>query len=168
MLSYRSISRRLMALWLLSTGAAFAQTVSVVSGQGQIVRSSNIIANPLVVLVRNAAGNPVTGATVTWKLSTGGGTVLHPTSTTDSNGQTSNSFIGANVISPTSFAQSVVSATYQTASVGFYVTTAGVDTSSGTIFVQAIPSSPAFGQLPLVGQSGQVGSIPVKIRAQAI
>jgi uncharacterized protein (TIGR03437 family) len=167
MLSYRSISRRLMALCLLSTGAAFAQTVSIVSGQGQVVRSSNIIATPMVVLVRNASGNPVTGATVTWKLSTGGGTVLHPTTTTDSNGQTSNSFIGANVVTPTSFAQSVVSATYQTANVGFYVTTAGVD-SSGTIFVQAIPSSPTFGQLPLVGQSGQIGSIPVKVRVQAI
>ncbi|HKX00396.1 MAG TPA: Ig-like domain-containing protein [Bryobacteraceae bacterium] len=163
---YRFISRTLIALCLVSGSVAFSQTVSIVSGQGQLVRTSNIAQFPLVVLVRDASGNPVPNASVAWKI-TGGGTILHASTTTDSTGQSTNSFIGANVLFPTSFAQSTIAVTYKTASATFYMTTAGQD-NSGTILVQAIPSSPTFGQLPLIGQSGAVGPVPVKIRFQAI
>ena len=75
---------------LLLAGTAFGQaTVSILIGNGQIVLQNNTGSNPLVVVVRDAAGNPIPNAKVVWSI-TGvtnqTGSVLLATTTTDASG----------------------------------------------------------------------------------
>ncbi len=63
-------------------------TLSLVSGNTQTGTAGTALANPYVVLVRNAAGQPVSGITVNWAIVTGGGSIAG-TSLTNSSGQAS-------------------------------------------------------------------------------
>src|SRR5260221_1038810 len=89
--SSKKFARTLIGRLLLA-GPAFSQaTVSILSGNGQIIPQTNTGSNPLVVVVRDAAGNPIPNAKVIWT-ATGvqnqTGTVLLATTTTDANGTT--------------------------------------------------------------------------------
>lgn len=65
--------------------------VTIVSGNNQTARLGHRLAQPLVVRVTNAAGEPVRGVTVLWTV-TGGNATLDPsTSTTDADGRASTS-----------------------------------------------------------------------------
>src|SRR3977135_1280398 len=111
----KSLRGILTAICLIWVGAAHAQTISIVSGNGQLVKAFFPSSAPLVVVVRDAGGNPLKGVTVSWTVS--GGTAgapgirYAPQTKTDDTGQATNSFIGANVTLPSSFAQSTVTAT---------------------------------------------------------
>ena len=63
--------------------------ISAVSGSGQFANLNAAAPNPLVVLVVDPNGNPFPGATVTWVVTAGGGTVSDTTTTSDSTGHTS-------------------------------------------------------------------------------
>lgn len=169
---FKSFRWFLTAICLIWAGAAQAQTISVVSGNGQLVKAFFPSSAPLVVLVRDANGNPLKGVQVSWTVSGGTagtpGILFAPQTKTDANGQASNTFIGANVTLPTSFAQSTITATYGSAHAVFTETTAGIQLSDGTILVQSTVLSPSLAQLPLSGAAGQQGTIPVKIKVNAI
>src|SRR5262249_23578513 len=121
----------------LMTGAvASAQTISIVSGDGQVAAQNFAAQAPMVVLVRNAQGQPQPGVTVTWTVASGGGSLLSGSTTpTDSNGQASNSFLG-NTLFNVNFAQSIINANISTASVNFTETTSGSDPVTNAPFVQ--------------------------------
>jgi len=70
-------------------GPPVPQGISAVSGSDQFAVVSTPAANPLVVLVTDNNGNPFAGATVTWTVTKGGGTVSDSTSTSDVSGHTS-------------------------------------------------------------------------------
>ena len=58
--------------------------MALFSGDAQTGTAGQALAQPLVVLVRDAASAPVAGVTVTWQVTAGGGTLsgtnqLHPT-----------------------------------------------------------------------------------------
>ena len=77
--------------------------VSIVSGDDQIGPVSTELPSPLVVQVRDGAGNPVASVAVSWVIGSGGGSVT-PTSTTDAAGQASAAWTlgatpGANTVS---------------------------------------------------------------------
>jgi hypothetical protein len=61
--------------------------IAVVSGNGQSAAVSTALGAPLVVVVTNANGGPVSGVTVNWAVATGGGSVAAATSSTGANGQ---------------------------------------------------------------------------------
>src|SRR5579872_4375939 len=93
MMAYpRSVRWIFIGICLLGVIAAHAQSVSVVSGNGQLVLAANP-SKPMTLLVRDASGNPVPSAQLTWK-ATGtagsGGTLSQTTTTTDSGGHASN------------------------------------------------------------------------------
>lgn len=71
-----------------SASAGPAAQLVLVSGDNQTGRVDSVLPNPLVVLVRDAHANPISGATVTWSFTGGGGTV-NPTSVTDTAGHAS-------------------------------------------------------------------------------
>src|SRR5437879_4983703 len=112
---------------LAGVGILQAQTVTIVSGNGMVIPSVHV-SPQVLVLVRDAAGNPVQNAKVNWTIQ-GGGILTNTQTTTDASGQTTNTFVGpeVSVITPAvSYVQSTITATYGTAKVQFLETTSAL------------------------------------------
>jgi uncharacterized protein (TIGR03437 family) len=152
----------ILLLSLLTAGGASAQFISIVSGDGQVTTQNNVPQNPMIVVVRNAQGQPVPGTPVTWTLNGQGSLIGGITTTTDSNGQSTNSFLGATLFN-LSFTQSIVTASAAGSSVSFTQTTSGLDPTSTASLVQSAVSYPGLGTV-LSGPSGSVGSTAVQIQ----
>jgi uncharacterized protein (TIGR03437 family) len=152
----------ILFLSLLTAGGASAQFISIVSGDGQVVTQNNVPQNPMVVVVRNAQGQPVPGTPVTWTLNGQGSIIGGFTTTTDSNGMSSNTFLGATLFN-LSFTQTIIIASAAGSSVSFTETTSGLDTTSTASLVQAAVTYPGLGTV-LSGASGSVGSTPVQVQ----
>jgi len=114
---YTTISNALMLKWSLGTLTATAgQTQAGVPGQAATTAPR--------VRVRNAATAPLAGATVTWQVISGGGTIGSQTTITDSNGDASASWtLGSG-------ATNTLRATYGTQTADFTATTSSVCVSS--------------------------------------
>jgi hypothetical protein len=69
--------------------AAIPAAIRVVSGSGQMGAPGAALGSPLVVQVTTANGSPVPGATVTFQVTSGAGTVSAASATTDANGEAS-------------------------------------------------------------------------------
>src|SRR5258708_17164609 len=176
--SSKKFARTLIGTLLLA-GPAFSQaTVSILSGNGQIIPQNNTGSNPLVVVVRDAAGNPIPNAKVIWT-ATGvqnqTGTVLLATTTTDANGTTGGGCATGGTggcqkfVTPTlpvtgnGFAQSTIIATSGTGSASFIETTEGF-TASGAPGLAPTLLHPIGSEQPLTGPAGQVAKTPIQIR----
>ena len=164
---------------LLLAGTAFGQaTVSILSGNGQIVLQNNVGSNPLVVVVRDAAGNPIPNAKVVWSI-TGvtnqTGSVLLATTTTDASGTSGGGCATGGTggcqkfVTPTlppgnnGFAQSTITATSGSASVSFIETTEGLSASAAPGLTPTL-LHPVGAEQPLTGPAGQVAKTPIQIR----
>ncbi len=84
-----------------------AADLVLVSGNSQSGTVGQALANPLVVKVTDANGNPVSGTTVTFAVTAGGGSVSPTSATTNSSGQattalTLGSSAGTNTVTATS------------------------------------------------------------------
>jgi adhesin/invasin len=84
--------------------AGAASGVTIVSGNDQTGPVSTELPTPLVVAVKDGAGNPVPGVAVSWVIGLGGGSVTPTTSSTDAAGQASAAWTmggtpGANTLS---------------------------------------------------------------------
>src|SRR5690349_16469310 len=116
--SSKKLARTVLGVLALA-GTAFGQaTISIVSGNGQIVPQNNTGSNPLVVVVRDAAGSPIPNAKVAWTV-TGvanqTGSVLLATTTTDASGTTG----GGCAVGGTGGCQRFVTPTLPTSGNGF-------------------------------------------------
>jgi adhesin/invasin len=83
------------ALFATSTATATSNTpasVEIVSGNSQSATVNTALAQPLVVRVENATGQGVAGVTVAWSVAAGGGTLGSATTTTNAQGQASNTY----------------------------------------------------------------------------
>ncbi len=67
-------------------GGAKASTMAVSAGDGQTAAPGAALSVSPAVIVRDAAGKPFPGATVTFTVDSGGGTIASPTATTGSDG----------------------------------------------------------------------------------
>ena len=147
----------LAALLVLFPALASAQiqTLSIVSGNGQLVCTlcatvgSGGLFDPLVVQVKDAAGNPVVGAVVTWVASFpagSSGTLGTTTSVTAADGTASNTFYMASPFGGFSpYLQATVVASIPTSSVQFTESTAGTDPTTGVSLIIATLVSPPVG-----------------------
>ena len=166
----RSVRWIFIGICLLAVIAARAQSVSVVSGSGQLV----LAANPsklMTVLVRDATGKPQPSAQVTWKATgTAGfiGNLSQTTTTTDSSGHASNTLFTPIPTAGTPFVQTTVTATLASTSTNVQFTITTVANPSNIPQVQVSLSSPSLSQLPVSGPAGQQGSVPVKILVKAV
>jgi len=161
----------LTALFLLPAFSS-AQTVSIVSGNGQLVcpdcTGSLQQYAPLVVQVNNAAGQPAANTTVTWTATQGNFQPVTSTSITNSSGQATCTvgqptcafsplafFFGSNFLTTT-----VVASALNT-SVQFVETTAAPTNSGATpAFAGLVPaSSPPV----LTGTAGQTSSSSITV-----
>lgn len=66
--------------------ARAASALTKASGDGQSATAGIALVNPLVAKVADQFGNPVAGATVTWAIASGGGTLSGTTTTTSAAG----------------------------------------------------------------------------------
>ena len=64
--------------------------IAIVSGSGQTQTVGKALTNALVAKVTNAANQPVSGKTVNWTVTAGGGTLASATSVTDAQGLATN------------------------------------------------------------------------------
>src|SRR5438093_10110393 len=90
-----------LALIVLAAAGAPAQTLSIVSGDGQVAPQNFQLPGPLLVVAKNASGNPVPGITVNWSLSGPGNLVGGDRTVTDSSGQATNGYVGATIFGDT-------------------------------------------------------------------
>jgi len=166
----RSVRWIFIGISLLAAIAAHAQSVSVVSGNGQLVLAANP-SKQMTVLVRDSSGKPVPSAQLTWKATgTAGavGTLSQPTTTTDSAGHASNTLFTAIPAAGTPFVQTTVTATLSTGSANAQFTITTVSNPSNIPQVQVSLTSPSLAQLPVSGPAGQQGSVQVTVRIKAI
>src|SRR3954453_21428143 len=156
----------LFVLALLVAPAAFAQSLSIVSGNGQVVQEQRL-SNPLVVQVKDAAGNPVAGVAVTWNIAPGTGTLVGQTNTTDASGKASASFLGTGIQPGYSFLPGTVTASSSGGSVTFQITT-GVGQGLALPPLAEL-RKPALETRTITGASGSVlpGAVSVQVTAQS-
>jgi len=152
---------------ILLAGAAFCQSISIVSGDGQAVLVSNLVSEqPLVVLVRDAAGNPLPNASVTWAVVTAqGGALTFTTTKTDSTGQTTNNFVPAGLSLGASFFQTQINAVYSSSTVTFTETVVGQ--SAGAPLVEMSLVTPPLGTT-FVGAAGQQSTTKIQVLVQGV
>lgn len=172
---------------LLCAGAASAQNpanVAVVSGNGQMICQcvwggpSEYFFRPLVVRVTDAAGVPVSGASVNWAITNGGwgGTLANNQTSTDGNGLSTNFFTAGpspNGAPGFNFQQTVITVTAGSGSAPFTLTQGAqsLPIQTGGIGLTPFVIIPAIGGRDLVGDisnpwTGAVGSTlapPIKI-----
>ncbi len=108
----------------ITLGAGAAATMTKDAGDAQTATAGSAVAIPPRVLVKDAAGNPVAGAAVTFSVASGGGTVSGPTVTTDASGLgavgswTLGSAVGANSLTVTNGGLSAIFTATGTAGAG--------------------------------------------------
>jgi hypothetical protein len=110
-----------------------ADKIQIVSGDNQDGSSTNVLRSQAVVKVIDAFGNPIPNMTITWAAVTGGGSFKSETSTTDSNGQASNTFIAGGILGSESY--SATNATI--ASIQSVVFHANISESGGGGFISS-------------------------------
>jgi len=91
----------LTALASLTSLVATAQILSVVSGDGQLAAQNFQLPSPLIVVAKNAAGQPMAGVTVNWSVTGPGSLVMSSQTVTDSSGQAVNRYVGGTIYTDT-------------------------------------------------------------------
>ena len=115
--------RIIFLLQLLCVGYLGAQTLSRVSGNGQIVFERFPAKEPLVVQAKNAAGNPVAGVPITWTVTPTASASLNQTiNITDENGFASTGILAPVFLQGETYISQVVTAASPTGSVSFNLT----------------------------------------------
>ncbi|MCW5979332.1 MAG: Ig-like domain-containing protein [Bryobacteraceae bacterium] len=150
-------------------GGGGAGGIAIVSGNGQLLPTQFITAEPFRVRVTNAAGEPVAGAAVEWQVVDGQGTLLGATPATDQDG-----YAIANYVSPPtsigqSYLQTRIRATSQESSVEFFVTAfPTVDFSGRQVASPNVELiKPALDDRVVTGRSGETVSDAIRLRIVA-
>jgi trimeric autotransporter adhesin len=145
---FRSRFTALTFLALMCAGLAGAQTLTMISGNGQLGLSQFQSFLPLVVQATGSNGQPAAGVTVTWAIASGTGLLKDLTTTTDSNGLTSTFFTGVATDQVNSYFVANITASTATSSVTFISTTVP---NAGNLSI--VTSAPTNGQT-FTAQSG--------------
>jgi uncharacterized protein (TIGR03437 family) len=156
---FRTPLAKLAALLVLGAGILGAQALTLVSGNGQVTASNFKTNVPMVVQATGSNGQPASGVTVTWAVTTGPGYTQDQSTTTDVNGLTNTFFTGIAPDSVNSYYPSTVTATAGSSTVSFIMTTVHSPTTS----VSARVITPVFGAT-LTAQSGTTISDALQVQ----
>jgi hypothetical protein len=154
---------------VLAANSASAQTVSIVSGNGQVACQLCFTANPksgfdpLTVKVVDALGRPLANATVNWVLSSGSGSIASAQTNTDASGLTANNYYSA--FTPLNlfnipFLQGTVVASTGNSSVTFTETQVLVNQQNPA--ASQINIGIPYGQ-QLIGPAGGISAVPLSV-----
>jgi len=170
-----SVLALLAAVPFFSTPVS-AQSLSIVSGNGQLIcgqcPTRAFMFDPLVVMVRDARGNPLANATIHWTVNNppgSDGRVASASTVTGADGTTSNNlFLSAPIMLLQAYLQTRVVATAFGSSVTF-IETNGAIANGGTGLALIVSSlqSPTPGTL-LSGAAGSILATPVRINVASI
>src|SRR5579862_7024006 len=105
-------------------GFAQSQTLTIISGNGQLVATQSLSNSPLVVQAKDASGRPVPNVAITWAITDGSGTITGSSEiATDANGQASANFLSTSLQPGASFLPATVTASSPYGTVNFIITT---------------------------------------------
>ena len=167
----RSINRiplfSLVILAPLSIAHLAAQSLNMVSGNGQLVSEQFISNAPMVVQAKDAAGHAAAGVAISWSITQGSGTLLNTSMSTDSNGNASTNFLATSLQPGLSFQAATVTASSSSGSVSFIITTVKSLGLAPPPAVQLL--KPPLDNRSLTGASGTTltGAVVVQVVAQA-
>lgn len=160
-----------LLLALGCAGLLRAQSLILLSGNGQVVQEQFLSNLPLVVEAKDASGHPAPNVAISWKITQGAGTLVRPATATDSNGQASATFLATMVPGGLSFFASTVTATSASGSVSFVITTALTRTQNGNTAAPPLVElvHPPQTDLNLTAPSGSTlaGGVVVRVIAQS-
>lgn len=160
----------------MALGVGSAQTISIVSGNGQVATQLSFSLNPktsfdsLVVKVVDPLGRPLSGVTVTWQISGGNlnGALDYAQTQTDAAGLSTNRFVAAiSFINLTggAYEQATISASTGVSSVQFTATQELTNRQQpGTAQLTVL----YLGGSGQTGQAGSVSSTPFSVQVQSV
>ncbi len=153
------------AISILAAATAHAQTLNIVSGNGQIVGNSAPAPLALTVQLLDVNGKPFPNQVITFNDQNGiAGRVNGTPLATDANGYTSAQFVGATLntqVITSPFVQTTVVASYGNAAVTFFETTSATSTGGG-LLIQTNLLSPRQTET-ITGPAGSAGTVPIKV-----
>ena len=131
------VNRFILLLLVLSAclaGSLNAQSLVMVSGNGQMVGSPSFLSSvPMVVQANSASGKPLPGVAITWTITGTGGTLPDATLVTDANGQAATHFTTTQLQPNASFAQSTITASSKYGNVSFFLITVPTTQNSNSV-----------------------------------
>ncbi|HEX4595604.1 MAG TPA: Ig-like domain-containing protein, partial [Bryobacteraceae bacterium] len=116
-------SLRISLLCTLCAGAVRAQTLTMVSGNGQVVATQAVSNGPMVIQAKDSFGVPAPNVAITWAITQGSGTITGASTTTDANGLASANFLSTSLQPGASFLPATVTASSSYGTVNFIITT---------------------------------------------
>ena len=160
------LSRSLFLL-ALAGSVLSAQSLNLVSGNGQVLFEDFPSQEPLVVQALDASGNPISGATVNFTQTQGLGTVLTPTATTDSKGMASTMVVSTRLQTYESFGSNTINASSPQGSVNFAYTTISSTGPTGPAQPGTTLLAPTSDPPTITGASGAIlpGAIQIDLSA---
>ena len=158
--------RRIFPLFAFFGLLGSAQSLTVYSGNGQVVLAQFLTTTPFTVLARDAVGKPIAAMPVNWTITQGSGTIVRPAAQTDANGFATADFLGTDIPGGLSFTQATVTASSSNGSASFIVTTSIVRLPGGGTGAPPLVEllSPPPENLTVTGRAGAILPGAVKVR----
>jgi uncharacterized protein (TIGR03437 family) len=145
-----------------------AQSLSIASGNGQIVLEQFRANAPMVVQARNASGSPLAGVGITWSISPNIGGLTEQVTTTDSNGLASAMMVASSPPPGYSIFAGTVTASSSIGTATFQVTITAVRQPNGQLgpppLVQLV--QPTLEDRTITGAAG--GAVPGGVQVRVI
>ena len=158
-------SIRALSICAFCTGFVQSQTLTMVSGNGQIVATQSLSNSPLVVQAKDASGRPAPNVAITWAITVGSGTITGASQTvTDANGQAGANFLSTSLQPGASFLPATVTATSAYGTVSFVITTVVTSSLQPEVSIQLI--APTLDNSTLTAASGS--TIPAGVVVQVV
>jgi uncharacterized protein (TIGR03437 family) len=155
-------------------GVGNAQTISIVSGNGQVASQLSFSLNPktsfdpMVVKVTDALGRPLSGATVNWSITSGAGSVEASQTYTDAEGLSSNRYF-SNIsfinLTGAAYEQSVITAATAASAVTF-TETQELTNQQQPGSAQVVVTYPTG--YSISGQAGSVSTLPFLVQVTSL
>ena len=155
-----------------STAALRGQSLTVYSGNGQIVLEQFLTTVPMKVLARDGRGNPAPNIPITWTITQGQGTIVRPMAQTDASGFATADFLGTAIPFGLTYTQATVTASSSYGPASFFVTTTLVRSpSGGTASLPLVDLlNPPPDKLLITGRAGAIlpGAIQVRVAVGSV
>ena len=156
---------RIFLFCALCAGVVRAQTLTMLSGNGQLVATQSRSNTALVVQAKDAFGNPAPNVAITWAIPQGAGTIVGASSTTDANGQASAGFLATTLQPDASYLNTTVTASSTYGTVGFAITTVVATALQPSVSIEL--DSPPLDNPNLTAPSGSTIPAGVVVRVFA-